>query len=446
VIILGLTAGLSEELLRAAGYWLLAGRRRQTGWGGAVMLGLGHGGIEAMLLAVLLAASVASLSALQGSDLAALADSPAQLAALERQMDLYTSSPLLALLPLIERILAISVHVAFSLLVWQAFQRRNALYLLLAIVLHATYDAVLVYVAQLVTNLWLIELAAALLTVPAWLWIIYLARKARAEAVASPAPSFGSQWRLFVVALQKELLQQVRTKRLLVVTAVFALFGLGSPLIANFTPELLGTIEGAEQFADLIPEPSAVDAVTQYVKNITQFGFLIAILLGMGAVAGEKERGTAAMILSKPLPRWAFILSKFIAQTIVYLVGFALAGIGAYAYTAWLFEALPVGPFFLATFALLLWLLIFAAVTLLASTLAGSTGAAAALALGGAIVLLFAGSFPIVGAFAPSALVAWANQAPLADVPAQAGALAAGLVLIVVSLVGAIAAFEVQEL
>ena len=90
-------------------------------------------------------------------------------------------------------------------------------------------------------------------------------------------------------------MQQWRTKRLLVVVAVFVLFGLMSPLIAKFTPELLRTIEGAEQFADLIPEPTSTDAITQYIKNLTQFGFILAVLLGMGAIAGEKEKGTAAM-------------------------------------------------------------------------------------------------------------------------------------------------------
>jgi ABC-2 type transport system permease protein len=446
VIILGLTAGLSEELLRAAGYWFLEWRRKRTAWSGAVMIGLGHGGIEAMIIAVIMAASVASLTALQGTDLALLAESPAQLAALEQQMDLFTGSPALALLPLLERVFAISVHVAFSLLVWQAFRRHNWLYLLLAILLHAAYDAALVYIAQQVDSPWLLEGVAFLLTIPAWLWIAYLARRQGAPADDASAPSIAREWRLFLVALRKELLQQVRTKRLLVVAAVFALFGLGSPLIANFTPQLLSSIEGAEQFADLIPEPSAADAVTQYVKNITQFGFLIAILLGMGAVAGEKEKGTAAMILSKPLPRWAFILSKFTAQAFVYLLGFALAGVGAYAYTTWLFEALPIGAFFLATFLLLVWLLTFAAVTLAASTLAASTGAAAALALAAAIILLLAGSFPKVAPFAPGALVSWASAAPLAGVPAQAGALAAVFVLIVIALVGSVAAFEVQEL
>jgi ABC-2 type transport system permease protein len=248
------------------------------------------------------------------------------------------------------------------------------------------------------------------------------------------------------MALRKELRQQVRTRRALIVLAVFALFGLGSPLLARFTPQLLRSIEGAEIFADLIPEPSAADAVGQYVENITEFGFLIAILLGMGAVAGEKEQGTAAMVLSKPLPRWAFLLSKFAAQATVYLLGFVIAGIAAYLYTFWLFEALPAGQFALTTFLLLVWLLIFAAVTVTASTLAGSPGAAAALALAGTIILLLSGSIPALTAFAPGTLVGWARQAPLAEIQPQAGALAAAAALIVLSLVGAVAAFETQEL
>src|SRR5690606_3479769 len=108
--------------------------------------------------------------------------------------------------------------------------------------------------------------------------------------------------------------------------------------------------------------------------------------------------------------------------------------------------ALPAGAFALSTFLLLVWLLVFAALTITASTLASSTGAAAALALVGAIVLLLAGNVSTLAAFVPGALVGWASQAPLVDMPPQAGALAASGVLIVRALVGALAAFEVQEL
>ncbi|MCP4426530.1 MAG: ABC transporter permease, partial [Chloroflexi bacterium] len=240
---------------------------------------------------------------------------------------------------------------------------------------------------------------------------------------------------------------QWRTKRVLVVAAVFLLFGLGSPLLAKFTPEMLNFIEGAEQFADLIPEPTTADSLTQYIKNLTQFGFIMAILLGMGAVAGEKERGTAAMILSKPLPRWAFVLSKFAAQALVYALGFVLSAAGALYYTSLLFGPFQVGPFLWGNVLLWLWLLTFTAVTLLGSVIGKSTGAAAGMALVGSVILLVGGSLPKVGVLAPSGLVAWASQLGLdVEIAANGGAVAAAGALIVAVLVTAVALFETQEL
>jgi len=144
----------------------------------------------------------------------------------------------------------------------------------------------------------------------------------------------------------------------MIIVVVFVLFGLMSPLLAKFTPELLKSIEGAEQIADLIPEPSTADAMAQYIKNITQFGFILAIVIGMSAVAGEKERGTAAIILSKPLPRWAFLMSKFVAQTAVFAVAFLMAGLGAYYYTTLLFEPIPFLPYMAGNGLLFVWLIV----------------------------------------------------------------------------------------
>jgi ABC-2 type transport system permease protein len=247
-------------------------------------------------------------------------------------------------------------------------------------------------------------------------------------------------------ALGKEMRYQWRTKRLLIVCGVFLVFGMISPLLAEFTPQLLNSIEGAEQFADLIPEPTVSDAVGQYVKNITQFGFLLAILLGMGAVAAEKEKGTAAMILSKPLPRWAFLGSKFASQALVYTLAFALSAVAAYYYTLVLFDSIDLVGFALANALLLAWLLVFVAVTLMGSSLGKSTAAAAGWSALGAVALLLAGSLPKFGALAPTGLVAWASQLALDEVSApNGGALAVSLVLILVLLVGSMAVFEEQE-
>jgi ABC-2 type transport system permease protein len=215
-------------------------------------------------------------------------------------------------------------------------------------------------------------------------------------------------------------------------------------------------------FKDLIPTPTAGDAMTQYIKNISQFGFILAILLGMGAVAGEKERGIVPMIISKPLPRWAFISSKFAAQFLMYLGGFVLAGLGAYYYTLILFGGLDPGGFTLLNLLMLLWLLTFVALSLLGSTLGSSTVAAGGIGLGLSVVLLLAGNLPLYGTLLPGGLLGWATLAGQAAAGIQSAAQAAGpfdpenvalggsaaaaIVLVVFTLILSIGIFEQQEL
>lgn len=442
-VVLGLSAGISETLARALGYGVMfrlgKAQRRED----SLMVGLGHGGIEAILLGgVLTAASLTSLWALRDVDLTTLELSVAQITAVQTQLDALNTMPWGGVVTLFERMLAISAHVAFSVLTWQAFAKRQPLYAVAAALYHALVDGAIVYIVQQTDNIYLIEGALLVIVLPAIIWLITLAR----QLPQADAPAMSGELALFGVALRKELLQQWRTKRILVIGAVFILFGLIGPLTAKFTPEILRMVEEAQPFADLIPEPTVADSILQYVSNVTQFGFIVAVLLGMGAIAGEKERGTAAMILSKPLPRWAFVLSKFTAQAILYVGGFLLAGLTAYYYTLVLFEPLDFGAFMLGNGVLLLWLLVYTAVTTLGSTIANSTSMGAGIALAGAVVILLLGTIPQIAGLAPGALVNWATQLGLDPVPFNGGAIAANAGLILVLLLTAVAVFEVQEL
>jgi hypothetical protein len=124
-----------------------------------------------------------------------------------------------------------------------------------------------------------------------------------------------------------------------------------------------------------------------------------------------------------------------------------MAAFGAAYYTNMLFEPLAFGPFMFGNLLLWVWLLTFASVTLLGSTLAPSTVMAAGVGFGGAVALLLAGSVPRYGTLAPTGLVAWASQLGLVVPEApNGGALAAGVVWIVVCLIVAVAVFETQEL
>ena len=216
----------------------------------------------------------------------------------------------------------------------------------------------------------------------------------------------------FAVLLRKELLEQWRTLRLPVVAAVFLLVGLTSPLLARFTPELIGAL-GAGQIQIVVPPPTTKDAVDQLTKNLSQFGILVAVLLAMGSVATEKERGTAAMLLTKPAGRGAFLVAKLVAIGGTLLIAVGLAAAAAWFYTLVLFEALPVAGF--AASAVLQWLAImaFAAITFLASTLTRSALAAAGIGVVAFIVIGILSVFPAIAPFLPVSLGAPAHALAL---------------------------------
>ncbi|MBI3241536.1 MAG: ABC transporter permease subunit [Chloroflexi bacterium] len=252
--------------------------------------------------------------------------------------------------------------------------------------------------------------------------------------------------REFLVLLRKEWLEQWRTYRLLVVGVVLAIFGLLSPLTAKYTPELIKLVPNGEAIARLIPPPTTMDAVAQYVKNISQFGVILALLLTMGAVAQEKDKGTAAMMLVKPLPRVTFLAAKFAALALMFAVSIAVAGLACYYYTWLMFEALDVSRWLMLNSLLLLFVLVYVALTLLCSVAAKSQTAAGGFAFGLLLILGLAGSIPSWGEYMPGQLLVWGGSLVAGNADAYWGTLGVSLGIIIAAFVGAWRVFERQEL
>jgi ABC-2 type transport system permease protein len=246
--------------------------------------------------------------------------------------------------------------------------------------------------------------------------------------------------------LRKEVLEQWRTLRLPVIATIFLLVGLSSPLLARFTPEILKAV-GGDQFQIVLPTPTAADAVDQLAKNLGQFGGLIAVLLTMGAVATEKERGTAALILTKPVSRGAFLGAKLVATGLTLALSVAIATAGAWFYTLVLFEPLPLPG--VAAGAVLQWLTLmaWASITFVGSTLTRSSLAAAGLGIVAFIVVGILGVLPGVGRFLPTGIGGPARFLALGiPGPDPVGPTVATLVLIGVAALVAWLAFRRQEL
>lgn len=254
---------------------------------------------------------------------------------------------------------------------------------------------------------------------------------------------------IFWTALRKELIEQRRTYRLLIVVVVLLFFGLASPVLAKYTPELLKLAVPAGQAQGILgmfPTPTVADAAGQYVKNTIQFGVLLALLMSMGAVAQEKDKGTAALLLVKPMPRWVFLLAKFVALGLTFTLGLILAGLASYFYTRLLFGAVSLPAWMAMNGLMLLCLLVYVALTLLCSTLTRSQIVAAGLAFGALILLALVSALPKVGDWAPTQLANWGAALVVGVKGGAWPALWVSLGLIIAALVGAWLILKRQEL
>ena len=144
-VVLGLTAGLSEELSRYLVYRRFLKSART--WRQALMFGAGHGGAEAIILGVLVAATFVTMLSLRGSDLSFVPADQRELAT--QQIAAFWSAQWYdTLLGAVERVSAMCVQVSLAVIVLQSFTRNNPLWLGLAIVWHAVVDAVAVVAVQ----------------------------------------------------------------------------------------------------------------------------------------------------------------------------------------------------------------------------------------------------------------------------------------------------------
>jgi ABC-2 type transport system permease protein len=207
--------------------------------------------------------------------------------------------------------------------------------------------------------------------------------------------------------LKKEITEQLRTYRVVVVAGVLLLFGISTPLMLKYLPEFLKL--AGDQMQINMPSPTAAQSLVEYARSVGQIGVLVAVLVGMGSVANELQRGTAVMTLSKPVTRAAFVTAKFAAMSLTFLVSLAVASAICLAYTVWLIGAADAVSFLGLNLLLAVFLMFCLAVTVLFSSLFKSSLAAGGMALGTLVGQAVLSVLPWVGDYMPGRLLGWGN-------------------------------------
>ncbi len=181
-IVLGLLAGIFEETARWIGYKLL--KKKGDSFGSALTLGVGHGGIEAIIIGGSVLATLISILSLSSSDtvLSGLGPNQAELA--RQQVQAYWATPWhMPLAGAVERIAALGLHISLSVMVWVAISFRKPLWFWLAVLYHAVVDGLAVLGISFGVNIWLIEAGLILISFGMLYVIIKTAKRLDQERV-----------------------------------------------------------------------------------------------------------------------------------------------------------------------------------------------------------------------------------------------------------------------
>lgn len=146
--------------------------------------------------------------------------------------------------------------------------------------------------------------------------------------------------RALLAFIKKEVMEQTRSGRLLILGILFALFGIMNPAIAKLTPWLL------EMLSDSLAESgmtvtdvtvSAMDSWVQFFKNIPM-GLIAFVLLQSSIFTKEYQSGTLILSLTKGLKRYWVVVSKTVVLVILWTACYWLCFGITYGYNAYFWD------------------------------------------------------------------------------------------------------------
>jgi len=252
----------------------------------------------------------------------------------------------------------------------------------------------------------------------------------------------------FLVFLQKEFAEQLRTKRFFILLCFFAFFGFAVPAVTRYMDAIIAGTAGDAAAMIIELEPTTwFDSWLQFYSLFGQLGALGVIMLFMGCISGEKKSGSAALTLTKNLSHTSFVLAKFISMLVLLMISFFLTVGVAYGYTHFLFGyAGSLADVFLGAAAYGLALIVLLGLIVFSSALTKGSASSAMLAFSAYIFFfVIASHIPGIHAWMPGTLA----QQPL--VVLEGGALQltsvfGALGLTVLCLIGAIHTLKKQEI
>lgn len=250
--------------------------------------------------------------------------------------------------------------------------------------------------------------------------------------------------------IKKEWMEQLRTNKLLIIMIVSVMMGIMAPAVAKLIPVLFETMADtlAEQgIAGIeVGEVTALTSWQQFYKNISML-VIVFVIMYSGSYTTEYQRGTLINIVTKGMSRTKILVSKLLVQLAVWTLAYVVNFATTYIYTAYYWDNSEVKHCVFAGLMVYIFGIWVIGLMTLASSL-GDTNMSVLLMTGGVVAICYLISIvPDVAEYMPTKLLdAVELLGGGVKIATYSEAIVVVLITYVISIVGAILAFDKKRL
>ncbi len=209
------------------------------------------------------------------------------------------------------------------------------------------------------------------------------------------------------IFIKKELLEQLRSGKVIILGSLWCLFGIMNPAIAKLLPWMFEVM--SEQLAEngMYITEIQVDALTSWTQFFKNMPILLIIFIVMfsSILTAEYQKGTLINVVTKGMKRWKILISKLLTMFVFWTVGYLITFGITYGYNAYFWDNDIALNLLFAAFGYYLIGLWLISVVLLASVVLKSSSGVTLFVGAAFAVSYFLGFLPVFREYVPTFLL-----------------------------------------
>lgn len=235
-----------------------------------------------------------------------------------------------------------------------------------------------------------------------------------------------------------ELLEAVRSVKVLWLAVFFSMLGVTQPLIEKYMKTIIENFGGIEGITidpnTPVPQSNEVLLAT-FAGQFNQIGLIVLIISFMGMISADKNSGVQDFIFTKPVSQTEYIISKLFGNWIVSMVCIFAGTMVAYVYTIYLFGYYSVLHFLIFLLFYSVWILFVVSTVVLFSSFIKNSIFVGISTIVVAILFIVLGNInEMISLFLPSGALTLAENQLLQDSHSNLLWLVAPILFIVINL------------